>query len=52
MDIGMIGLGCSLSVITLSLRNRFRSRTDSLFADKLLAAMRNPFRGHAIKREI
>jgi 6-phosphogluconate dehydrogenase len=46
-----IDLGCSLPVITLSLQNRFRSRTDAPFADKLLAAMRNQFGGHAVKRE-
>jgi len=46
-----IDLGCSLPVITLSLQNRFRSRSESPFSDKLLAAMRNQFGGHAIKRE-
>jgi len=46
-----IDLGCSLPVITLSLQNRFRSRTEAPFADKLLAAMRNQFGGHAVKRE-
>ena len=46
-----IDLGCSLPVITLALQNRFRSRTESPFSDKLLAAMRNQFGGHAVKRE-
>jgi 6-phosphogluconate dehydrogenase len=46
-----IDLGCSLPVITLALQNRFRSRTESPFADKLLAAMRNQFGGHPVKRE-
>ena len=36
-------------VITLSLLERFRSRQDAPFADKLLAAMRNQFGGHAVK---
>jgi 6-phosphogluconate dehydrogenase len=38
-------------VITLSLMMRFVSRQDESFAAKLLAAMRNQFGGHAIKRE-
>jgi 6-phosphogluconate dehydrogenase len=46
-----IDLGCSLPVITLALQNRFRSRTESPFSDKLLAAMRNQFGGHPVKRE-
>jgi 6-phosphogluconate dehydrogenase len=46
-----IDLGCSLPVITLALQNRFRSRTESPFSDKLLAAMRKEFGGHPVKRE-
>jgi len=46
-----VDLGCSLPVITLALQNRFRSRTESPFSDKLLAAMRNQFGGHPVKRE-
>lgn len=46
-----LDLGCSLPVITLALQNRFRSRSEAPFADKLLAAMRNQFGGHAVKRE-
>ena len=46
-----IELGCSIPVITLALQNRFRSRADAPFADKLLAAMRNQFGGHAVKTE-
>jgi 6-phosphogluconate dehydrogenase len=38
-------------VITLSLMERFRSRDDDSFADKLLSSMRNEFGGHAIKKE-
>ncbi|HST00074.1 MAG TPA: hypothetical protein VLJ84_00265 [Usitatibacter sp.] len=38
-------------VITLSLLERLRSRDNDSFSDKLLAAMRNEFGGHAIKKE-
>jgi 6-phosphogluconate dehydrogenase len=38
-------------VITLSLLMRFVSRQDDSYAAKLLAAMRNQFGGHAVKRE-
>ncbi len=38
-------------VITLSLMARFTSRQDESYAAKLLAAMRNQFGGHAVKRE-
>jgi 6-phosphogluconate dehydrogenase len=38
-------------VITLSLMMRFVSRQDDSYAAKLLAAMRNQFGGHEIKRE-
>ena len=37
-------------VITLSLMRRFSSRQDESYAAKLLAAMRNQFGGHAVKR--
>jgi 6-phosphogluconate dehydrogenase len=46
-----IELGVSAPVITLSLLERLRSRDDDSFSDKLLAAMRNQFGGHAIKPE-
>ena len=42
-----IDLDVSAPVITLSLLERLRSREDDSFADKLLAAMRNEFGGHA-----
>ncbi len=45
-----IDLAVSIPVITLALQQRFRSRDESPFGDKLLAAMRNQFGGHAIKR--
>ena len=38
------------SVITASLFERFRSRRANSFADRLLAAMRNAFGGHAVRR--
>jgi len=46
-----IELGVSAPVMTLSLLERLRSRDDDSFSDKLLAAMRNQFGGHAIKKE-
>jgi 6-phosphogluconate dehydrogenase len=45
-----IDLDVSAPVITLSLLERLRSRESDSYADKLLAAMRNEFGGHAIKR--
>lgn len=38
-------------VITLALMERLRSRERDAYADKLLAAMRNQFGGHAVKKE-
>jgi 6-phosphogluconate dehydrogenase len=46
-----IELGVSAPVITLSLLERLRSRDSDSFSDKLLAAMRNQFGGHEIKKE-
>jgi 6-phosphogluconate dehydrogenase len=37
-------------VITLSLMQRFASRQDESFANKLIAALRNQFGGHAVKK--
>jgi 6-phosphogluconate dehydrogenase len=45
-----IELDVSAPVITLSLLERLRSRESDSFSDKLLAAMRNQFGGHEIKR--
>jgi 6-phosphogluconate dehydrogenase len=45
-----IDLGVPAPVITQSLIERLRSRDDDSFTDKLLAAMRNEFGGHAIKK--
>ncbi len=36
-------------VLTLSLMRRFRSRQDDTFTDRVLAALRNQFGGHAVK---
>ena len=44
-------LNVSAPVITLSLMERYRSRDNDSFSDKLLASMRNEFGGHAIKTE-
>jgi len=46
-----IELGCSIPVITLALQRRFRSREAAPFSDKLLAALRNQFGGHAVVSE-
>ena len=46
-----IDLDVPAPVITLSLIARLRSRSADSYADKLLAAMRNQFGGHAIKKE-
>jgi len=39
-----------LPVITAALFARFRSREDNPFADRMLAALRNQFGGHAVKK--
>ncbi|HYW50225.1 MAG TPA: decarboxylating 6-phosphogluconate dehydrogenase [Gemmatimonadaceae bacterium] len=46
-----IDLDVPAPVITLSLLQRLRSRDTDSYSDKLLAAMRNQFGGHAIKTE-
>jgi 6-phosphogluconate dehydrogenase len=46
-----IELGVPAIVITQSLISRLRSRDTESFSDKLVAAMRNQFGGHAIKTE-
>jgi 6-phosphogluconate dehydrogenase len=46
-----IDLNVPAPVIALSLLERLRSRDSDSFSDKLLAAMRNEFGGHAIKSE-
>lgn len=44
-----IETGVSAPVITLSLMNRFRSRDPDSFSDRVLAALRREFGGHAVK---
>jgi len=46
-----IDLDVPAPVIALSLIARLRSRDNESFADRLLAAMRNEFGGHAIRKE-
>jgi 6-phosphogluconate dehydrogenase len=45
-----IELGVPAPVIAQSLQTRFRSRQDQPFGDRLLAALRQQFGGHAVKR--
>ena len=45
-----IELGIPIPVISLALQRRLRSRQDGPFGDKLLAAMRQQFGGHAVKQ--
>lgn len=45
-----VRLGVSAPVLTLSLMERFRSRDDNSFADRMLAALRSEFGGHAVKK--
>ncbi|MBU1276424.1 MAG: decarboxylating 6-phosphogluconate dehydrogenase [Proteobacteria bacterium] len=40
----------SAPVITMALMERFRSRRDDTFSGKVLAALRNQFGGHAVKK--
>ena len=46
-----IDLDVPAPVITLALVQRLRSRDDDSFADKLLAAMRQQFGGHAVRKK-
>lgn len=46
-----IDLDVPAPIITLALQMRFISRQDESFAAKMLAALRNQFGGHAVKRE-
>lgn len=46
-----IDLKVPLPVITQALFTRYRSQDEAPFAEKILAALRNQFGGHAIKRE-
>jgi 6-phosphogluconate dehydrogenase len=42
--------GVPLPVITAALFTRFRSREDNPFSERMLAALRNQFGGHAVKK--
>lgn len=44
-----VDLDVAAPVITMALQRRLRSRAEAPFADKLLAALRNQFGGHAVK---
>jgi 6-phosphogluconate dehydrogenase len=44
-----IDRGVPLPVLTAALFTRFRSRADSPFGERLLAALRQQFGGHAVK---
>ena len=46
-----VALDVPAPVITLALLARLRSRSEEAYADRLLAAMRNQFGGHAIKKD-
>ncbi len=45
-----INLSVPAPVITSSLQTRFRSRRENTFSDRFLAALRNQFGGHAVKK--
>ncbi len=45
-----VELAVPLPVISMALQARFRSRQEAAFGFKLLAAMRNQFGGHAVRR--
>ncbi|CAG1065940.1 6-phosphogluconate dehydrogenase [uncultured bacterium] len=45
-----VDLNVALPVITASLMRRFRSRQDESFGEKVLAALREEFGGHGVKR--
>jgi 6-phosphogluconate dehydrogenase len=45
-----IGRAVPMPVLTAALFTRFRSRQPSPFSERLLAALRNQFGGHAVKR--
>jgi 6-phosphogluconate dehydrogenase len=45
-----IDLNVPAPVITLSLQMRFRSRQEDSFSMKVLAALRQQFGGHAVKK--
>lgn len=46
-----VEMGVSTPVIAISLFKRFQSRREDVFSDKVLAALRNEFGGHAVKKQ-
>jgi 6-phosphogluconate dehydrogenase len=46
-----IDLDIAAPVITIALQRRLRSRSESPFSDRLLAALRNQFGGHAVMKD-
>ena len=46
-----IDLDVPAPIITLALQTRFASRSDENFTARMLAALRNQFGGHAVKKE-
>ena len=46
-----IDLNVAVPVISMALQRRFRSRDESPFSDRLIAAMRNRFGGHTVRKE-
>lgn len=44
-----VSLGVAAPVTAVSLFNRFRSREEDSFSDRIIAALRNEFGGHAVK---
>ncbi len=46
-----VDLDVAAPVITAALQRRLRSRAEAPFADKLLAALRNQFGGHAVRKD-
>ncbi|MCB0322625.1 MAG: hypothetical protein KDD69_03595, partial [Bdellovibrionales bacterium] len=46
-----VRLAVPLPVITAALFARFRSRRENTFSDRVLAALRNQFGGHAVVKE-
>ena len=46
-----VEMGISAPTIALSLFKRFQSRQEDLFSDKVLAALRKEFGGHAVKKQ-
>lgn len=45
-----INLSIPAPILTMSLITRFRSRQEDLYADRFLAALRNQFGGHEVKK--